>query len=377
MARHLFRREPLLAAIAPMTQRGSFMWSFFLLWLFVCIATTAKAADKVTLKFSKCVNNDQHGTNVLVLDLTKDVTAANANDVAFLLDQDQSPLLVRLDALLNACPDVDLASARVFLKDVQTAAPPSRLIGHAGDHLKVYAFVIGRLVNVTIHEIPRKRAVVDDIGTLIDLLKQLRSAGGAAAATVTVWTADYVLQEQLALAEVNVVPYTDNPHGGEPIEGSAIKVAEIVTGLTEHFRLSANVPVNSVKKLDYDQTKKQVVLKDTPREFMVGVDWYLGDVLARPPLYDWRRLGVKGLIRFSKQPLDALGLVLAYRASPFSVIGGRTWSRLTQKTGVNPDGSDQIKRSYKGAWQFGLGFDLKTAKDWLTGKSSSAKAGGK
>jgi hypothetical protein len=72
-----------------------------------------------------------------------------------------------------------------------------------------------------------------------------------------------------------------------------------------------------------------------------------------------------------------LGVAAAYRANAFSIIAGRFWNRQTTKIGTNPDGTDQIKKGYKGAWQVGVGFDLTTAKDWLTSNSGDKKGSDK
>jgi len=377
MARHLFRRSAFFAATASMIHRRDALRYVILAFLLLGMGSIGTASDQEKLAFTQCVAVGGRSSVALILDLTREVTANNATDVAFLLDEKNSAFITELDTLMHDCPDVDIAAARTFLKSIRRAKTSNRLIQQTGDQVKVYAFVVGRLANVTIHETRRGTTLHDDIGTLIDLLKLSRSAGGTAAAKATVWTADYSLKEPLALAEVSVIKFTDDPAGGEPTEGAAIKVAEIVTGSEEHFRLSANVPVNTVKMLDYDETKQEVVLKESPRQFMVGIDWYVGDVLDDPSWFDWRRLGVKGLVRFSKQPLDGLGLVAAYRTSYCSIFAGKMWNQQTMKVGVRADGTDKTEKRYQGAWQVGIGFDLTEAKKWLSGNDDNKTNGKK
>jgi hypothetical protein len=338
------------------------------------VLTTTAHADPIKLQFSECTKDDKPAQRIIVVDLTRAVTAENASQTAFVIGPDDDELHARLNTLLAACPTVDEAAARLFLKALREASLSNRIITRAGDSLTVYAFVIGQLANITIDEKKRKPRIVDELRTLFGMLNTIRSkgVGGPAGAVLTVARAEYTLLVSRATSAVAVVP--DTAKLGQPSKPETpIQVAEILTGPAERFSISANVPVNSVKLLEYNTTTRQPVLKETPREFMAGLDWYFGDVLSEPPLLDWRRLGLKGLVRFSKEPLDALGLMAAYRVGSIQIIGGPTWNRQTVKVGLNPDGTDLTKKSYKSSWRVGLGFDLKTASGWLTPKKDEAK----
>lgn len=332
-----------------------------------------------TLEFRKCAKPDTLPNGVLILDLTGDVEKDGAP--ARFLDRSDlrdARLMSELTGLFEECPAVDLAVVQSFMKKAGlTKVPTARFVADGGS-IAVVAFHIGKLVEIQVTENARDTQLSVDFGNLLELIKKLRKAGGAAGADVIVARADYTLVEPRATVTFNAIPYEEtlDPDGGPSTTEAKdpVKVAAILTGAIEHFRLSANLPVNSVKELEYDEESGIPKLKETPREFLAGIDWFYGDVLRDDyPLADARRLGVKGLVRFSKTPLDSLGAVVAYRYKGISIIAGPIWTKQDVKTGTGEDGKDIFERKYKQAWRVGLGFDLATALSWVSSAGDDEK----
>lgn len=376
MEKHILRRGEVLAMI----RLG--------LAIFLC-ACFPVAVSGENLAFRECANDEPPPSKaVLLLDLTQDASSGDAPARLLLTSNpSDSGVLQKLDTLLKSCPDIDLGAGRGFLKDAElTKAPRSRLPVGAGSTITILAFHIGALVDVQADEVQRDTKLRSDFGDLLSLILEVRkkAAAGTAAATLTVARAEYVLQHPRATLTFSVIPYVKPPADddqdteSQAVPKDPIKVAEIVTGAPEHFTLSANIPVNSVNQVDYDEDKQQLVSKETPREFLAGLDWYFGDVQEDSYLWhDWRRLGVKALLHFSDEPLETVGLVAAYRWKSFSVLAGPIWTRVTRKVGTNPDGGDILEREYDYEWRVGLGFDLATARSWLTKGSDSQDSKGK
>jgi hypothetical protein len=377
MEKHLFRRVEILGMSRLL------LTSCFLLCFAAAVAGDTSGDP---LKFRECSASDPRESAVLLLDLTQDFSKGNVPARLLLASKPADvAILERLNTLLKSCPSIELGAGRGFLKEAElTKVPRSRLPAGAGTKIAVLAFHVGGLAEVLANEVHRDTQLVTDLGDLLTLILEMRkkSGGGTAAATLTVARADYVLKESRSTLTFSVIPYSkpaaedsEEAETSQAVPKDPIKVAEIITGVPEHFSISANIPVNSVNQVDYDQDKKQLVTSETPREFLAGLDWYWGDIKTKDfPWYDRRRLGVKALLRFSDKPLETVGVVAAYRWESFSILAGPIWTRVTRKAGTNPDGGDVLDREYDHEWRVGLGFDLTTARSWLSKGSDSKES---
>jgi hypothetical protein len=354
---HLLRRRALFGALV--------------FWMIASASAQAARPAPDALKFRECLAGEGLPDGVLLIDLTNELTATGRH-ARFLDRKDarDAELIAELESVFRGCPRVDLGVARNFLDDAALVnAPKSRFIADRG-MIAVIAFHVGRPVELQVTETVRATQLRTDFGDLLKLLKSL-PAGGAASGKVTIARADYRLKTRRATITFNAIPYQEtlDPEGGPAqLEAqSPVKVAEVLSGSTEHFRLSANLPINSVKHLQYDTTAQTPTLKETPREFLAGIDWYFGDVLRDDyEFQDPRRFGLKGLVRFSKEPLDTVGVVAAYRHRGLSIIAGPIWTRQSVKVGTTDDGTDVLEEKYKQAWRVGMGFDLAAAIGWFS-----------
>jgi hypothetical protein len=142
-------------------------------------------------------------------------------------------------------------------------------------------------------------------------------------------------------------------------------VLKLVTGSPEHLTWSANVPLNSVKAVKYNDKERTFEAREAPKEFLAALDLSAGDVLMDYPWYDWHRLQGKGIFRFSKNPGDTLGVGLGFRLPFVNVWGGRLWMKEDEQVG------NQRSDHYRIHTRFGLGLDVSTIVKSL--KAANAK----
>jgi len=230
---------------------------------------------------------------------------------------------------------------------------PTRWISTSGDVIWVVVlFNPGTDREIEIEETRRKTHLAGDLAALADLVKK----GGFNASHVAMAAFPYVLTETRADLTVKVASVD---------EKNAVAVISLKSGPAEYFSLSANLPVTSVSQLTID-SQQQVVTKQAPKEFLVGFDWNFGDVYSDYSMWNLSRGFVTAMARFSKQPLDTLGVGLGYNFGPVSLFGGPLGIR--QPTSASAAGTAVAMR-YKVAWRLGVAFDLGTAAGWVSPKA--------
>ena len=102
------------------------------------------------------------------------------------------------------------------------------------------------------------------------------------------------------------------------------------------------------------------------QQFYVGLNFMLGDVLLERQAL-WKNFFLKGMVKFSKNPLDSYGIGIGYRFPPvkilgldisaLSIFGALTWSK------ENPD--TQAGKLTKYQWQLGISYNLDRALSWV------------
>jgi hypothetical protein len=242
-------------------------------------------------------------------------------------------------------------------------ADVKRWLGTRGDQLIVgLIYTREQTVTIALSETKRDLKIVADAKVVGALAGGLRTES-ARTPGVELAIALHILSLTRANVEVSVADASapDKPLG----------TFTVATGPSEHFSLSANLPINSVKQVKYDSDTKTVATREAPKEFLVGLDWTPGDVLRDPVAYkSLERLVIKGLVRFSKEPLNTVGLGLGYRTPYGTIFAGPIWIREDVKVETTPEGADVAARNsrYKMSWRVGLSFDVKRAQEWLTKK---------
>jgi hypothetical protein len=158
-----------------------------------------------------------------------------------------------------------------------------------------------------------------------------------------------------------------------PADESVKPKAELRTGPAEHWFLSADVPLNTVQALTFDDDTGQVTLGDEPSAFYVGVNFLLGDIkeTRRPFLGN---VVLKVMLKASRNPLDSVGLAVGLRGQFLTKWGldldaltpfvAWTWS----EEDVAADGVVQRRARRNSEFRYGLSLNLDQAVKWFGGK---------
>ena len=206
-------------------------------------------------------------------------------------------------------------------------------------------------------EVSRKSQLAEDASDLLDIIRSIRGFRSLAGSEVVPYWAVYRLKERRAKLVVRAKYLTEE------------KSAELVTGPTEHWYLSADLPVNSVRELKFDETAQAVLPKDAPKQVFAGANFMLGDRLsAATRWYD--QFVLKAMVRLDKEPLEKVGLALAYRFDRLEVAGkyfgalspfvGYIWSK--ESTDASASASE---RRYQDHFQYGISVNLDAAAEWV------------
>ena len=140
----------------------------------------------------------------------------------------------------------------------------------------------------------------------------------------------------------------------------------MITGPREHWFLSADLTVAKLSQVKFNADKGTTEPKETPKQFYVGLNFMLGDVLLERRAL-WKNFFLKGMVKFSKNPLDSYGIGIGYRFPPvkilgldisaLSIFGALTWSKENSET--------QAGKLTKYQWQLGISYNLDRALSWV------------
>jgi hypothetical protein len=239
--------------------------------------------------------------------------------------------------------------ADTLLLRAMSAATSARWIAGRGDTLTVLVVSRDSRPRVSIREVPRQSRWRADLLTLARIA--LKIAIGPEAEIVHCAKFSYPLQLERSVLELSA-----SAIGQEEPDSLA---HELVTGPSEHWYLSADVPFSALR---YDGGKLDSV--KNPAVFYLGVNYLFGDLLSedRP---SWRNLGVKGVIRLSRDPLESWGLAVTYRGSLIHGIPG--FETISPFLGVLSSRREAASDTEEREWEvvFGAGFNLDKALEWV------------
>jgi hypothetical protein len=293
---------------------------------------------------------------VLILDLTN-LTPSNAGARSFFYVSPSSDLTVLIAPIHDQCQQTEAnQDFSMVVKSMPTKqTQPTRWIATSGDSLWILVLhMIGTDKQIRIDETKRKSHIASDLADLGKLVPALQ----ANAAAVAMVAFPYALRETRADLKITI---TDSDGKNEQT------VLETKSGPVEHYSLSANIPINTVKQLTVDDSH-HVVMKDAPKEFLFAGNYQLGDVYEDYHRVSTNRVFFTGMVRFSKQPLETVGAGIGYKFGFASLFGGPIWiheaaqaADATATTATSP-----VAKHYKMSWRIGFVFDLGTAVDWAS-----------
>ena len=268
-------------------------------------------------------------------------------------------------------------------------AQRSRWIGHRGQVVRV---VVRRLpsqqCDVAFEELPRETQFAGDLGKLI---RALSPVAARAQASPEFDTKDYVLTRTRATLKITVTPKTRSTDenvdtiraskqtptaaqaemvlASEIAEAAEPLRAEVITGPREHLYLSTGVPFHSIDEFKLDDSG-EVVPKDVPKKFLIGVNWQVGDLLTSDHKNGFDGFSLGFQLQADSKPLTHAVLDVGYRL-PESIYPGTGLQFLTPFFGVQRSEQDRDNASgeveqhtvWQGVW--GLSLNLDKALGWL------------
>lgn len=248
-----------------------------------------------------------------------------------------------------------------FLSSVKACAGPTdeasiRIIGTPS---AVWLFTVAAdgigPEKAEIQETQRKTRLETDLQTLLKIILKEVRALALPKANVAVWVKPLQYRRANVLARVNWT-------------SSQVASVNLVTGPSEHLYLSADLPIDNVSMLKYDDTKGELTTKDAPTKFFGGLNYSIGDIGLEKASWSWSSLSVKLLMQISSRPLDGFGAGLGFRLpasqiwgfklNVISVFGAVIWLR---------EDADASSTHYKAKLRGGLSLNLDAALGWIKG----------
>lgn len=129
----------------------------------------------------------------------------------------------------------------------------------------------------------------------------------------------------------------------------------LTTGPTEHWFLTADLPVVKLSQLKFVQDGGGTIEpRETPKHFYLGVNGMIGDILKEKPRF-LQNFFIKGMLKISKAPLDGYGV--GVDISSFFIFAAILWTK--------EENEDKTAKVTKRQIMFGIGYNLDKAMGWL------------
>lgn len=253
------------------------------------------------------------------------------------------------------------------LKKKYKRGTENRWISKKSDKLEVFAFYKKPKVQadreqiirpkITFEEISRKTRLSKDISVLLKIAVVLgtkREKGEASDTRIELAKTTYRLKKRRAVLIVSA-------DSGAEKSGKI----EVITGSTERWFLSADLPVAKLSSVKFVQGKGIIEPRETPKEVHIGLNCMIGDILKeRQNLL--KNFFIKGMLKMSKRPLDSYGIGIGFRfpkirslgieISSFSIFASVIWSK--------EETEDKTKNLRKHQFLFGISYNLDKAMGW-------------
>lgn len=132
---------------------------------------------------------------------------------------------------------------------------------------------------------------------------------------------------------------------------------KFVTGPEENWYLSADLPVTNITQLSYDSGSSQVVEKEKPASFYIGLNYKTGDVYDDYHEKDkYKNITFKLLFKASSRPTESMGIGIGYAFRTVEVFAARIRTQ-------DDDHSRDLGNSYSNV--YGISLDISKGVSWL------------
>ena len=221
----------------------------------------------------------------------------------------------------------------IELKDDDIRIPPSK---KGSSHTILIKAGVSSAEGI---EKKRKSRIVEDIGTLANIGGMIKST------------------------KKKCIQYTQT-HKRTILELTTIDVKKkksnyiLTAGVAEHWYMSADMPVNSVKQLSYDSTNNKLIEKEKPASFYIGLNYKLGDIFTNYKAFDFHNITLKGLVKASSSPSESIGLGLGYDFKYFELFVASVWTK-------DDENIPEQSIGHTNSVIFGISFNLNKGLSWV------------
>jgi hypothetical protein len=214
-------------------------------------------------------------------------------------------------------------------------------------------------IAIGIEETKRVPQWQSDLRALGKLIPKLRGAESAAPPTICV-EKERVLENRYGEVLITI-----------SLGGKTLSPVKIVTGPPERWSLSANVVLNDIEEVQFNDSSSALETKDTPQEFLVGLDFWFPE-LGTPSK---TRLGLKLMVEASRRPSSTIGLALTLRGN----LWGLDTTTISPFIGAVRIRNDEVvdgaaRRDSRASIELaaGLSFNLAKALEWIGSSTNKA-----
>ncbi len=260
---------------------------------------------------------------------------------------------------------------RVVYVDVQTRPDKAAINANPSNYRKDECLELS-FDDLSITQAARKTAIQQNLNDFAKFLIDKNFTPLAAAAAPSAPLLCTYVWKDISLTD-NVGTVTIKAAAPKATGDSSSVTAVVITGKDEHWFLTGDAVVTSIKQLKYDTTTHSLTEQNVPSQLYLGINYMRGDLYTDVPGASWDRVVYKVMVAASKTPFNSIGLGLGYRFadgiftnektsnSGFEVWAGRFWTKEDQVTGtvVNTDSV------YAGKWAFGISYSLGTLMNWI------------
>ena len=257
-------------------------------------------------------------------------------------------------------PEVGEPDDGAFLSSVKecAAAKDDASIRIIGTPTAVWLFTVAAdgigPEKAEIQETQRKTRLETDLQTLLKILLKEVKVAAPPKANVAVWVKPLQFTRANVLATVTWT-------------SSQTTTVNLVTGPNEHLYLSADLPIDNVSMVKYDENGN-VTTTSAPSKFYGGLNYSFGDIGLEKASWSLSSLSVKVLMQISSKPLDGFGAGLGFRLPAIQVWGFKlnTLSVFGAVIWLREDASASSTH-YKAKLRGGLSLNLDAALGWIKG----------
>lgn len=308
--------------------------------------------------------DDDKVSYVIIIDATKKALDENKSPYVAYVDIENNNSICDLQEMNNS-PLSELKNRAKIIEECDD----KRLMKSKGEKIKAIAFYsptyFDKAPEVAFNEKKRKTKLGEDISVVINKLVDLNVPFNTEESSVDKLEKYHTLVNERATLEV-VFAYSEKKS-----ENVAKVKSTILTGPTEHWFLSVDLPVSTGEELKYDENTSQLVEKDTPSAFYLSANYMLGDILS-DNISPLKKIIFKLSVKASSKPLDSYGLGIGYRFNDELNLGSKKLGGVSIFIGSFWDVEDDIKNgvvktdsTHTQNWKVGVSFGLDKLTSWL------------